>query len=216
MIKIKTVSFPKLEYRPSPVFQVYELTSNAFRTEDYIQSIRIEVYNFLALKFKEPVFQIMVIADESLKDFKAIKTIVKITDQEYEYFKQSEYNFFYKGNLVIESGLGKLLDYYSDDVAVTKEKEEAQLWCNTIKKYLANTINFCGDIRLKIAFNEKQMEYADFTATGKGTSDNIISKLKNLSSIINYNNETFYKTEDEIYNLIDDLKVNFNGERNNG
>jgi hypothetical protein len=207
MVKIKTVSCPKLEYAPTPLFEVYELTSEDDYVNQIIEEANTWLYSTLSSKIKNPVYQIMLISDQNPeKALRKMRTIV--TKEEHDIIHNAT-NKPYLGMVV--SGLEKdqLLDYYSDDVAKTEAKAAALKWINTTKKFLANTFEFKGDVKTKCAFINGTPEYFELTLSGKGTTDYLVSKFKSLQSETGLLNSWFTdcglfynSSEDDIFAML--------------
>jgi hypothetical protein len=82
------------------------------------------------------------------------------------------------------------LDSKVQNVIPSFFKERCQEWCNKIKEYFEIEYNFFGTVKLTAArINDKKI--LDFSLSGKGTTDELIKKIKILNKLL-IPNSIFY------------------------
>lgn len=91
----------------------------------------------------------------------------------------------------------------SSSIKSTSFKKMSQLWCNKLREYFDIEFDFSGIIKLT-AVKVGNKQTFDFTASGKGTTDEIVRLIKKFNYILE-DNELFYSANvGNIINLINE------------
>lgn len=160
---------PVTDYKPACLFKA--------------ETVKHKLLNYLNLTLKDCFcFTIVCIVDTVGRFNNLTKTIIfinskEITDELLLEIKEK-----------IESDLNNVEIIVSEKKpekkTITSFENKCQEWANEIQKYLTNYFKFYGITKINAFRTKNNLEFFDIIASGKGTNDVIVDKLKLLSEEI--------------------------------
>ena len=153
-------------------------TSLMSYTENHLMNFRSRLESVLKTKFKDPKYEIMIVADENrlFRKTDVIELIVLLeNDEQIKCVKDS---------LTEKKLTLGLLTEEPPPVETTEFKDVIQDWCNEIQKYLSNEFYFNGMTKIKAAVVDRELVAFYISNTGKGVNDDIVFALKEMSKAI--------------------------------
>lgn len=153
-------------------------TSLMSYTENYLMNFRSRLDSVLKSSFKEPKYEIMIVADENrlFRNTKVIELIALLEDDE-----QIK---CVKDSLTEPKLTLGLLTEEPPLIETTEFRDAVQDWCNEIQKYLSNEYEFNGMTRIKAAVADGELVAFYVSNTGRGVNDDIVFVMKEMSKTI--------------------------------
>ena len=171
------------------------MTSLRSATENYLLEFKGMVDAVLRSKFKEPKYEIMIVADED-RDGK-VNVIDLITllegDAQIKCVKDS---------LTEPKARFRILAEEPRANEISMFKNTVRDWCDEIQKYLSNEFGFNGATRIRAAVADGELVAFNISNTGKGVNDDIVFVMKQMSKIITTSKNFGFYIPDK-YSFID-------------
>ena len=148
------------------------------KTKNYLFSLEEEIKEKLSKAFKKTDYKILIVADENFKEEnpKILKIVVLLDKQEKIDFVK---NSLTRTN--IEYGI--LKDTIQENI-ISEFYANVREWTNTIQNYLANEFGFSGKTIVEASLYNEELQAFNITCSGKGTNDDIVWVMKEMSKAI--------------------------------
>ena len=148
------------------------------KTKNYLFSLEEEIKEKLSKVFKKTDYKILIVADENFKEEnpKILKIVVLLDKQEKIDFVK---NSLTRTN--IEYGI--LRDTIKENI-ISEFYSNVREWTNTIQNYLANEFGFSGKTIVEASLYNEELQAFNITCSGKGTNDDIVWVMKEMSKAI--------------------------------
>ena len=148
------------------------------KTKNYLFSLEEEIKEKLSKVFKKTDYKILIVADENFKEEnpKILKIVVLLDKQEKIDFVK---NSLTRTN--IEYGI--LKDTIQENI-ISEFYANVREWTNIIQNYLANEFGFSGKTIVEASLYNEELQAFNITCSGKGTNDDIVWVMKEMSKAI--------------------------------
>ena len=161
------------------------------KTKNYLFSLEEEIKEKLSKVFKKTDYKILIVADENFKEEnpKILKIVVLLDKQEKIDFVK---NSLTRTN--IEYGI--LRDTIKENI-ISEFYANVREWTNTIQNYLANEFSFSGKTIIEASLYNEELQAFNITCSGKGTNDNIVWVMKEMSKAITLSKNCGFYIDDK-------------------
>lgn len=199
MVKIEEFTSAGILYTENKDFEIVNISSERNLLHDFKSltfnygfNLETKIRNVLSSRFKELEYKILVIGDESFNSLEIKKVIILLKNEEE---KACVMNSITEKNLDFGIISEKVVDK-----KLTLFKQNCIKWCDNIQNYLANSFGFTGITKINASAYDGNLISFNIVITGKGTNDNIVFVMKEISKAMN--DVSLSLSEDEIYTFI--------------
>ena len=198
MIKTYTITSEKEKIVKNEQIEVVRVeaennltTGFTSKTKNYLFSLEEEIKEKLSKVFKKTDYKILIVADENFKEEnpKILKIVVLLDKQEKIDFVK---NSLTRTN--IEYGI--LKDTIQENI-ISEFYANVREWTNTIQNYLANEFGFSGKTIVEASLYNEELQAFNITCSGKGTNDNIVWIMKEMSKAITLSKNCGFYIDDK-------------------
>ena len=166
------------------------------KTKNYLFSLEEEIKEKLSKAFKKTDYKILIVADENFKEEnpKILKIIVLLD-------KQEKIDFVKNSLTQTNIEYGILRDTIQENI-ISEFYSNVREWTNTIQNYLANEFSFSGKTIIEASLYNEELQAFNITCSGKGTNDNIVWVMKEMSKAITLSKNCGFYIDDK-FSFID-------------
>ena len=166
------------------------------KTKNYLFSLEEEIKEKLSKAFKKTDYKILIVADENFKEEnpKILKIVVLLD-------KQEKIDFVKNSLTQTNIEYGILRDIIQKNI-ISKFYANVREWTNTIQNYLANEFGFSGKTIIEASLYDEELQAFNITCSGKGTNDNIVWIMKEMSKAITLSKNCGFYIDDK-FSFID-------------
>ena len=166
------------------------------KTKNYLFSLEEEIKEKLSKAFKKTNYKILIVADENFKEEnpKILKIVVLLD-------KQEKIDFVKNSLTQINIEYGILKDTIQENI-ISEFYVNVREWTNAIQNYLANEFGFSGKTIIEASFYNEELQAFNITCSGKGTNDNIVWIMKEMSKAITLSKNCGFYIDDK-FSFID-------------
>ena len=166
------------------------------KTKNYLFSLEEEIKEKLSKAFKKTDYKILIVADENFKEEnpKILKIIVLLD-------KQEKIDFVKNSLTQTNIEYGILRDTIQENI-ISEFYSNVREWTNTIQNYLANEFGFSGKTIIEASLYNEELQAFNITCSGKGTNDNIVWVMKEMSKAITLSKNCGFYIDDK-FSFID-------------
>ena len=166
------------------------------KTKNYLFSLEEEMKEKLSKAFKKTDYKILVVADENFKEEnQKILKIVILLD------KQEKIDFVKNSLTQTNIEYGILRDTIQENI-ISEFYANVRKWTNAIQNYLANEFGFSGKTIIEASLYNEELQAFNITCSGKGTNDNIVWIMKEMSKAITLSKNYGFYVDDK-FSFID-------------
>ena len=132
----------------------------------------------LSKAFKKTDYKILIVAEENFKEEnpKMLKIVVLLD-------KQEKIDFVKNSLTQTNVEYGILKDTIQENI-ISEFYANVREWTNTIQNYLANEFGFSGKTIVEASLYNEELQAFNITCSGKGTNDDIVWVMKEMSKAI--------------------------------
>ena len=161
------------------------------KTKNYLFSLEEEIKEKLSKAFKKTDYKILIVADENFKEEnpKILKIIVLLD-------KQEKIDFVKNSLTQTNIEYGILRDTIQENI-ISEFYSNVREWTNTIQNYLANEFSFSGKTIIEASLYNEELQAFNITCSGKGTNDNIVWVMKEMSKAITLSKNCGFYIDDK-------------------
>ena len=162
------------------------------KTKNYLFSLEKEMKEKLSKAFKKTDYKILIVADENFKEEnpKILKIVILLD-------KQEKIDFVKNSLTQTNIEYGILKDTIQKNI-ISKFYANVREWTNTIQKYLANEFGFSGKTIIEASLYDEELQAFNITCSGKGTNDDIVWVMKEMSKAITLSKNYGFYIEDKL------------------
>ena len=166
------------------------------KTKNYLFSLEEEIKEKLSKAFKKTDYKILIVADENFKEEnpKILKIVVLLD-------KQEKIDFVKNSLTQTNIEYGILKDTIQENI-ISEFYANAREWTNAIQNYLANEFGFSGKTIIEASLYNEELQAFNITCSGKGTNDNIVWVMKEMSKAITLSKNCGFYIDDK-FSFID-------------
>ena len=166
------------------------------KTKNYLFSLEEEIKEKLSKAFKKTDYKILIVADENFKEEnpKILKIVVLLD-------KQEKIDFVKNSLTQTNIEYGILRDTIQENI-ISEFYSNVREWTNTIQNYLANEFSFSGKTIIEASLYNEELQAFNITCSGKGTNDNIVWIMKEMSKAITLSKNCGFYIDDK-FSFID-------------
>ena len=166
------------------------------KTKNYLFSLEEEIKEKLSKAFKKTDYKILIVADENFKEEnpKILKIIVLLD-------KQEKIDFVKNSLTQTNIEYGILKDTIQENI-ISEFYANVREWTNAIQNYLANEFGFSGKTIIEASLYNEELQAFNITCSGKGTNDNIVWVMKEMSKAITLSKNCGFYIDDK-FSFID-------------
>ena len=166
------------------------------KTKNYLFSLEEEIKEKLSKAFKKTDYKILIVADENFKEEnpKILKIVVLLD-------KQEKIDFVKKSLTQTNIEYGILKDTIQENI-ISEFYANVREWTNTIQNYLANEFGFSGKTIVEASLYNEELQAFNITCSGKGTNDDIVWVMKEMSKAITLSKNCGFYIDDK-FSFID-------------
>ena len=166
------------------------------KTKNYLFSLEEEIKEKLSKAFKKTDYKILIVADENFKEEnpKILKIVVLLD-------KQEKIDFVKNSLTQTNIEYGILKDTIQENI-ISEFYANVREWTNTIQNYLANEFGFSGKTIVEASLYNEELQAFNITCSGKGTNDNIVWIMKEMSKAITLSKNCGFYIDDK-FSFID-------------
>ena len=166
------------------------------KTKNYLFSLEKEMKEKLSKTFKKTDYKILIVADENFKEEnpKILKIVVLLD-------KQEKIDFVKNSLTQTNIEYGILKDTIQKNI-ISEFYANVRKWTNTIQNYLANEFGFSGKTIIEASLYDEELQAFNITCSGKGTNDNIVWVMKEMSKAITLSKNCGFYIDDK-FSFID-------------
>ena len=166
------------------------------KTKNYLFSLEEEIKEKLSKAFKKTDYKILIVADENFKEEnpKILKIVVLLD-------KQEKIDFVKNSLTQTNIEYGILKDTIQENI-ISEFYANAREWTNAIQNYLANEFGFSGKTIIEASLYNEELQAFNITCSGKGTNDNIVWIMKEMSKAITLSKNCGFYIDDK-FSFID-------------
>ena len=203
MIKTYTITSEKEKIVKNEQIEVVRVeaennltTGFTSKTKNYLFSLEEEIKEKLSKAFKKTDYKILIVADENFKEEnpKILKIVVLLDKQEKIDFVK---NSLTQSN--VEYGI--LRDTIQENI-ISEFYANVREWANAIQNYLANEFGFSGKTIVEASLYNEELQAFNITCSGKGTNDDIVWVMKEMSKAITLSKNCGFYIDDK-FSFID-------------
>ena len=167
------------------------------KTKNYLFSLEEEIKEKLSKAFKKTDYKILIVADENFKEEnpKILKIIVLLD-------KQEKIDFVKNSLTQTNIEYGILKDTIQENI-ISEFYANVREWSNAIQNYLANEFSFSGKTIIEASLYNEELQAFNITCSGKGTNDNIVWIMKEMSKAITLSKNCGFYIDDK-FSFIND------------
>ena len=161
------------------------------KTKNYLFSLEEEIKEKLSKVFKKTDYKILIVADENFKEEnpKILKIVVLLD-------KQEKIDFVKNSLTQTNIEYGILKDTIQENI-ISEFYANVREWTNTIQNYLANEFSFSGKTIIEASLYNEELQAFNITCSGKGTNDNIVWVMKEMSKAITLSKNCGFYIDDK-------------------
>ena len=166
------------------------------KTKNYLFSLEEEIKEKLSKAFKKTDYKILIVADENFKEEnpKILKIVVLLD-------KQEKIDFVKNSLTQTNIEYGILKDTIQENI-ISEFYANVREWTNTIQNYLANEFGFSGKTIIEASLYNEELQAFNITCSGKGTNDDIVWVMKEMSKAITLSKNCGFYIDDK-FSFID-------------
>ena len=166
------------------------------KTKNYLFSLEEEIKEKLSKAFKKTDYKILIVADENFKEEnpKILKIVILLD-------KQEKIDFVKNSLTQINIEYGILKDTIQENI-ISEFYANVREWTNAIQNYLANEFGFSGKTIIEASLYNEELQAFNITCSGKGTNDNIVWVMKEMSKAITLSKNCGFYIDDK-FSFID-------------
>lgn len=166
------------------------------KTKNYLFSLEEEIKEKLSKAFKKTDYKILIVADENFKEEnpKILKIVVLLD-------KQEKIDFVKNSLTQINIEYGILKDTIQENI-ISEFYVNVREWTNAIQNYLANEFGFSGKTIIEASLYDEELQAFNITCSGKGTNDDIVWVMKEMSKAITLSKNCGFYIDDK-FSFID-------------
>lgn len=167
------------------------------KTKNYLFSLEEEMKEKLSKAFKKTDYKILIVADENFKEEnpKILKIVVLLD-------KQEKIDFVKNSLTQTNIEYGILKDIIQENI-ISEFYANVREWTNTIQNYLANEFGFSGKTIVEASLYNEELQAFNITCSGKGTNDDIVWVMKEMSKAITLSKNCGFYVDDK-FSFIND------------
>ena len=161
------------------------------KTKNYLFSLEEEIKEKLSKAFKKTDYKILIVADENFKEEnpKILKIVVLLD-------KQEKIDFVKNSLTQTNIEYGILKDTIQENI-ISEFYVNVREWTNAIQNYLANEFGFSGKTIIEASLYNEELQAFNITCSGKGTNDNIVWVMKEMSKAITLSKNCGFYIDDK-------------------
>ena len=161
------------------------------KTKNYLFSLEEEIKEKLSKAFKKTDYKILIVADENFKEEnpKILKIVILLD-------KQEKIDFVKNSLTQTNIEYGILRDTIQENI-ISEFYSNVREWTNTIQNYLANEFGFSGKTIIEASLYNEELQAFNITCSGKGTNDNIVWIMKEMSKAITLSKNCGFYIDDK-------------------
>ena len=161
------------------------------KTKNYLFSLEEEIKEKLSKAFKKTDYKILIVADENFKEEnpKILKIVVLLD-------KQEKIDFVKNSLTQTNIEYGILKDTIQENI-ISEFYANVREWTNAIQNYLANEFGFSGKTIIEASLYNEELQAFNITCSGKGTNDNIVWVMKEMSKAITLSKNCGFYIDDK-------------------
>ena len=161
------------------------------KTKNYLFSLEEEIKEKLSKAFKKTDYKILIVADENFKEEnpKILKIVVLLD-------KQEKIDFVKNSLTQTNIEYGILKDTIQENI-ISEFYANVREWSNAIQNYLANEFSFSGKTIVEASLYNEELQAFNITCSGKGTNDNIVWIMKEMSKAITLSKNCGFYIDDK-------------------
>ena len=161
------------------------------KTKNYLFSLEEEIKEKLSKVFKKTDYKILIVADENFKEEnpKILKIVVLLD-------KQEKIDFVKNSLTQTNIEYGILKDTIQENI-ISEFYANVREWSNAIQNYLANEFSFSGKTIVEASLYNEELQAFNITCSGKGTNDNIVWIMKEMSKAITLSKNCGFYIDDK-------------------
>ena len=166
------------------------------KTKNYLFSLEEEMKEKLSKAFKKTDYKILIVADENFKEEnpKILKIVVLLD-------KQEKIDFVKNSLTQTNIEYGILKDTIQENI-ISEFYANVREWSNAIQNYLANEFSFSGKTIVEASLYNEELQAFNITCSGKGTNDDIVWVMKEMSKAITLSKNYGFYVDDK-FSFID-------------
>ena len=166
------------------------------KTKNYLFSLEEEIKEKLSKAFKKTDYKILIVADENFKEEnpKILKIVILLD-------KQEKIDFVKNSLTQTNIEYGILKDTIQENI-ISEFYANVREWTNAIQNYLANEFGFSGKTIIEASLYNEELQAFNITCSGKGTNDNIVWIMKEMSKAITLSKNCGFYIDDK-FSFID-------------
>ena len=166
------------------------------KTKNYLFSLEKEMKEKLSKTFKKTDYKILIVADENFKEEnpKILKIVILLD-------KQEKIDFVKNSLTQTNIEYGILKDTIQKNI-ISEFYANVRKWTNTIQNYLANEFGFSGKTIIEASLYDEELQAFNITCSGKGTNDDIVWVMKEMSKAITLSKNCGFYIDDK-FSFID-------------
>ena len=161
------------------------------KTKNYLFSLEEEIKEKLSKAFKKTDYKILIVADENFKEEnpKILKIVILLD-------KQEKIDFVKNSLTQTNIEYGILKDTIQENI-ISEFYANVREWTNTIQNYLANEFGFSGKTIIEASLYNEELQAFNITCSGKGTNNNIVWVMKEMSKAITLSKNCGFYIDDK-------------------
>lgn len=161
------------------------------KTKNYLFSLEEEMKEKLSKAFKKTDYKILIVADENFKEEnpKILKIVILLD-------KQEKIDFVKNSLTQTNIEYGILRDTIQENI-ISEFYSNVREWTNTIQNYLANEFGFSGKTIVEASLYNEELQAFNITCSGKGTNDDIVWVMKEMSKAITLSKNCGFYIDDK-------------------
>lgn len=161
------------------------------KTKNYLFSLEEEIKEKLSKAFKKTDYKILIVADENFKEEnpKILKIVVLLD-------KQEKIDFVKNSLTQTNIEYGILKDTIQENI-ISEFYANVRKWANVIQNYLANEFSFSGKTIIEASLYNEELQAFNITCSGKGTNDDIVWVMKEMSKAITLSKNCGFYIDDK-------------------
>ena len=198
MIKTYTITSEKEKVVKNEQIEVVRVeaennltTGFTSKTKNYLFSLEEEIKEKLSKAFKKTDYKILIVADENFKEEnpKILKIVVLLD-------KQEKIDFVKNSLTQTNIEYGILKDTIQENI-ISEFYANVREWTNAIQNYLANEFGFSGKTIIEASLYNEELQAFNITCSGKGTNDDIVWVMKEMSKAITLSKNCGFYIDDK-------------------
>lgn len=161
------------------------------KTKNYLFSLEEEIKEKLSKAFKKTDYKILIVADENFKEEnpKILKIVVLLD-------KQEKIDFVKNSLTQTNIEYGILKNTIQENI-ISEFYANVRKWANVIQNYLANEFGFSGKTIIEASLYNEELQAFNITCSGKGTNDDIVWVMKEMSKAITLSKNCGFYIDDK-------------------